>query len=760
MNRPELPIYESNSQPGNQSLIERAAARMSHVALVEPHFGSVEPKNDELDLRELWRIIVNRRWSIILVTLLSLLIAWTAVYLMTPTYRAGLTLQIDREDIKVVKIEEVTPVESAGPSLDYYQTQYEILKSRNLAQRVVDQLNLANQQPKQSIASQFKAWLKESLGISKTSENLEPKSETARRESVLNAFASSLRVEPVRNSRLVKLRYDSFDPQLAANILNTLAKSYVDMNLERRFDASAYARNFLQERLQQIKVRLEESEREMVEFATKQGIVNVSGDENQNIVAQRLAEINTGLTAAEKQRTAAEAVYRKMLDTRGHGISQVLDSKIIQTLKDSKAKLEAQYQEKLSVYKPAYPLMVQLREQIDQIDRQINQEVANIRAAITANYEAAKTEEALLRANLNQSKRDVLELQGRNIQLSILRREVDTNRELYNGLLQRFKEIGVAAGIGTNNISVVDEATPPIFPYKPNFPLYTLLALGIGLLSGLGLAFLREYFDDTFKQPEEIEKLLGLPVLGIVPWMQKKRSQTRSIALVGYDDPRSPLAEAYRSLGATLGFSTVSGVPRSLTVTSATIGEGKSTSILNLGIQFARSGKKVLLIDADLRNPSLHRILELNNEVGLTNLLTGDQARSVNIAKPTQIPELFVIPSGPISPNPAELLASSKMAELITMACEKFDQVLIDSPPVMGLADALILGNLCDGMLLSVDISRTRRDYVRAACKRLRGARVRLIGIILTKIHSRHGSYTYYQDSGYYGSTSRLLTGG
>ena len=624
---------------------------------------------------------------------------------------------------------------------------------------MIDKLDLSNKQPNKSLLSQIKGLLKEWLGIGKPDQRMETPSEAAQKEAVLSAFLRNLTVDPVRNSRLVKLRYDSSDPQLAATILNALAKAYVDFNLERRFDASAYARNFLQERLQQVKTRLEESEREMVEFATKQGIVNVSGNENQNIVAQRLTEINSGLATAEKQRSAAEAIYRKMLDTRGHGLSQVLDSKIIQTLKDSKAKLETQYQEKLSLYKPAYPAMVQLREQIDQLDRQINQEVANIRGAITATYEAAKTEEALLRANLNQSKRDVLELQGRSIQLSILRREVDTNRELYNGLLQRFKEIGAAAGIGTNNISLVDEATPPIFPYKPNLPLYTLLALGIGLLSGIGLAFLREHFDDTFKQPEDVEKLLGLPVLGIIPWFQQKRRETRPLALVGYDDPRSPLAEAYRSLGATLGFSTTSGVPRSLAVTSATIGEGKSTSVLNLGIQFARAGKKVLLIDADLRNPSLHRVLELNNEVGLTNLLTGDQARSVNIAKPTQIPDLFVIPSGPMSPNPAELLAGSKMADLLALASEKFDQVLVDSPPVMGLADALILGNLCDGMLLSIDMGRTRRDYVRAACKRLRGARVRLVGVILTKIQLRHGSYGYYHDSSYYGA-SRLLSGG
>ncbi|MEI2782693.1 MAG: polysaccharide biosynthesis tyrosine autokinase [Candidatus Competibacter sp.] len=760
MNDSEFPIHQSNVQLGsNRSLIERAAAKVGPAVSLDPHIEQAGPEIDEFDLRHLWSVIVKRRWTIFLLTLIALITVFVVSYLMTPIYRAGLTLQIDREDIKVVKIEEVAPVEATGPALDYYQTQYELLKSRNLAQRVIDQLDLINKRPDPSVLAQVKGWLLGWLPQTFGAQERTEPSETARMEAAITNFQNNLTVTPVRNSRLVKLYYDSPDPKLAAIILNTLAKAYIDLSLERRFDASAYARNFLQERLQQVKAKLESSEREMVDFASQQGIVNASGDETQNVLTQKLAAINTGLATVEKQRIAAESVYRQMLETRGHGLSQVLESKIIQTLKETKAKLEAQYQDNLKIYKPAYPTMLQLRGQIDQVDQQINREVANIRGAITATYEAAKTEESLLRGNLNQLKRDVLEMQGRSIQLSILRREVETNRELYNGLLQRYKEIGVAAGVGTNNISVVDDAKPPIIPYKPNLLLNLLLALVSGLLGGIGLALLREHFDDTFKQSDEVEKLLGLPVLGIIPQIQRKRGETGSFALMGYEQPGSPIAEAHRSLCTTLVFSTPSGLPRSLAVTSATIGEGKSTTVVNLGIQFARTGKKVLLIDADLRNPSLHHILELSNEVGLTNLLTGDHARSVNIAKPTQIPNLFAIPSGPMAPNPAELLASFRMGDLLVMASEKFDHVLVDCPPVMGLADALILGHLCDRTLFSIDVSSTRRDQVLAACRRLRRARVQIIGVILTKVrlHQR-GTYGYYHDSSYYGE-SRLLSG-
>lgn len=759
MNESEFPIHEGNVQPGvGRSLIERAGARLGPVTPFESHVGAVGPENDEFDLRELWSVIVKRRWTIFLFTLMVLIAVLAATYLMTPLYRAGMTLQIDREDIKVVKIEEVAPIEATGPALDYYQTQYELLKSRNLAQRVIDQLDLANRQPEISRLAQAKRWLADWLPQGWRAKK-EPQSEAARKEAFITAFLEDLTVAPVRNSRLVKLYYESPEPELAATILNALAKAYIDLSLARRFDASSYARDFLQERLQQVKAKLEDSEREMVEFASQQGIVNVSGDETQNIVTQKLAAINTALAAVEKQRTSAEAAYRQMLGTRGHGLNQVLDSKIIQTLKESKAKLEAQYQENLSLYKPAYPAMVRLRDQIAQLDRQINQEVANIRGAITATFEAAKTEETLLRANLNQLKRDVLELQGRSIQLNILRREVDTNRELYNGLLQRYKEIGVAAGVGTNNISVVDEAKPPSLPYKPSLLQNALLALVLGLLGGIGLAFLRERVDDTFKQPDEVEKLLGLPVLGIIPWIRRKRGETRAIALTEYDNPRSAFVEAYRSLCATLVFSTSSGVPRLLTVTSAATAEGKSTTALSLAIQLTYAGRKVLLIDADLRNPSLHHSLGLDNNAGLSTLLASDQTGPMAIAKSTCIPNLFVIPAGPLPLNPAELLSGSKMRGILVLAAEKFDHVLVDSPPVLGLADALILGNLCDGTLLNVDIGSTRRDRVQAACKRLRGARVHLVGALLTKLQFRHGVYGYYHDPGYYGGSRALSRG-
>ena len=769
MNAPDMSIpADPGRPPQGHALIERQPGVPIPAPPAPPPGYEEESDSDGLDLRELWQVVLKRRWTIIVFAAIVVVAAVTATYLMTPIYRASLTLQIDREDIKVTKIEEVAPVDASTGGQDYLQTQYELLKSRSLAQRVIDQMGLADQPaepPPPSLMDQAKAWVAAWLpggGVSQdaaaTSEPSDAAADGYRMEGVISGFLGGLTIEPVRNSRLVRLHYNSPDPKLAAAILNNLAKSYINLNLERRFDATTYARNFLQERLQQVKAKLEESERELVELSRREEIISV--DQKESVITGNLTAASAALIEAGKQRMGAESVYRQMLGTRGQGLTQVLESKIIQDLKQTKAKLEAEYQENLSTYKPAYPTMVQLRGQIKQVDAMINEEVGNIRAAITSNYEAAKAEESMLRANLDKMKQEVLSLQGRSIPLNILRREADTNRQLYDGLLQRYKEVGVAAGVGTNNISVVDEAKVPSRPYKPSLRQNALLALVLGLLGGVGLAFLFEHLDDTFRRPEELERLLDLPLLGVIPKTPLEPGDDRAIALVGHDDPRSAFAEAYRSVRTALQFSTASGVPRLLTVTSAMTGEGKSTTALSLAIQFAQAGKQTLLIEADLRKPSIHRTLRLDNQTGLTNYLAGGEAQPVEITRPTHIPNLFAIPSGPLPPNPAELLSSARMVELLALAAGKFDQVILDSPPLLGLADALIIGNLCEGTLLTIEMASTPRGYVQGAVKRLRGARVPLLGTILTKLEARAGAYGYYRSyyyyyhhSGYYGDS-------
>ncbi len=716
-------------------------------------------EDEGLDLRELWLIVLKRRWTIIIFATIVMAAVITATYLKTPIYRASLTLQIDQEELNIIDVKNVSP--SARAYYDYYRTQYELLRSRSLASRVVKQLGLADHQQAAlpvgpslfaKIKSSLQSWW---LGTDASSPVPEPAiSEQARMEAIVDGFLSGLAIVPVLDSQLVKLYYNSPDPKLASVILNNLAKAYINQSLERRFEATTYARNFLQERLQQVKIKLEESERALVEFARREQIINL--DNNQSIVSEALKSINAALSVAERERIAAETLYRQMQGNRGQGLNQVLESVIIQELKQTKTKLEVDYQNGLGTYKPAYPVMVQLRNQIRQVDSMIKREIDNIRSAITADYKVAKAKEASLRANFEKTKKEMLALQDRSIQFNILRREADTNRELYDGLLQRFKEVGVASGVGKNNISIVDAADVPRAPFTPNIPKNVLIALILGLLGGIGLAFLFEYFDDTFRRADEVEKVTNLPVLGVIPMVRQESQDGRSIALVGHENPRSAFSESYRSVRTALQLSTASGVPRLLTVTSAIAGEGKSTTVVSLAIQFAQANKRTLLVESDLRKPSVHHALKLDNQVGLTNYLVGEDVLPEDLAQPTHIANLFAMPSGPLPPNPAELLSSARMATLLDLAAEKFDQVIVDSPPLLGLADALILGNLCQGTLLAVEVGNTPRGHVQSALKRLRSARVHVLGTILTKLGAQPGGYGYYRDyyqyyySGYY----------
>jgi capsular exopolysaccharide synthesis family protein len=735
--RPE----ESGGRPQNAgALIERQDQMPSTLLYRGPQHAGHD--DDSINLREYWDIIVKRKGTVMTFFLIMVVAVLTATLLMTKIYRASLTLQIDQQEAKVVQIQEVTPNESVAASKDFYQTQYELLKSRSMAQRVIEQLNLAEHPLYAKKDSGDLLDLVTNLFKSET-EAREPEREGGRDSKLMTTFLKQLTVEPVRNSRLVKIHFDSPDAQLAARVANSISAVFINLNLERRMDASSYAKTFLQERLQQIRLKLEDSEKALNEFARKEGIVKAE-EKQPNPDSQVLQEFTAALAKAQGERMRAESLYNQVKGTETAALSAVIENRVIQEFKARKAKLEADYQEGLKIYKPAYPKMLQIEGQIAEMQAKIEEEIAAVRGALKANYEAAVAQEAMLAAKLNESKQTVLGVQDRSFQYNILKREVDTNRQLYEGLLQRFKEVGVAGGIGVNNISIVDKAEVPARPHKPNLMLNALIAVFLGLFGGIGLAFLFEHLDDTIKLPDDVEKILGLPVLGMVPLV--KQSSGQEVALTENADPRSAFAEAYRSVRTALQFSTEQGVPKVLMVASTTVDEGKSTTALSLAIHFAQTGKTVLLIDGDLRKASLHKKLGVANDSGLTNYLAGD-AKPVEITRACQIPKVFVIPSGPLPPNPAELISSNKMVALLNLAAEKFDQIIIDGPPVLGLADAPLLGSLAESTVLVVQSGVTSRRFARYAVKRLRGTRTRLIGGILTKMDLHGRSYGYH---GYY----------
>ena len=714
---------------------------------------------DIIDLKEYWHILMRRRWTIILSAMLAVILAVIATFNATPIYRSTLLMQIDRQANQVVDYGNVMPEErSFFASQDFYTTQYELLKSRSLGRRVIDQLGLElieekNEDEGPSFLSEVKSSIKDliaSFSGAQADEKEVPMvdKDVIKRKMEEDLFLANLSIEPVRDSKLVKISFDSPSATEAAAVANAVANNFVNLNLERRFDASAYAKKFLEEQLEQMRATLEGSEKRFVAYAREREIVNL--DDRLEIMLNKLREMNSQLVSAEADRIEAESEYQELLESSSGGAPDVLASQLVESLKERRSELQAQYQDNLEIYKPGYPKMQQLQRQINELTDEIARETASISGSVKARFEAKVREEAKLRQRIREIKEEALALQDRSTDYETLRREVETNRELYDGLLQRMKEVGVAAGVGENNVSIVDAAAIPLGPYKPSLTKNLAIALALGLFLGVGLAFLLETLDDTIKTADDVERRVGAPVLSLVPHASAREVglSEKEIPLIVFKDPKSAVAEAIRSLRTSLLFSTADGAPRILHFTSSNPSEGKTTTAISTAIAFAQAGGKVLLIDADLRNPSLHRAFSLPNALGLTNHLAGD-AEPADIAQPTQVTRLFAITSGPLPPNPVELLSTAKMVDLLSLSVERFDHVVIDGPPVIGLADALVLANLARATIFVVEPGVTRTKQVEGAVKRLYQANARILGAVLTKVGRGGQGYGYGYGYGY-----------
>ena len=538
----------------------------------------------------------------------------------------------------------------------------------------------------------------------------------------------------------------------AAKAANTVAQAFININLERRFEASAYAKTFLEEKLQQTKEKLEDSERQLVDYSRQMEVMG--GDDKQNIFNQNLQEFNTAVAKAEQERIHAEVAWRQAQDNPDT-LKAVQESRTIQSLKESKAKLDAEYQENLKIYKPAFPKMQALQGQVAEVDRQLAAELQEIRRSMFAAFKAARSQEELLRGRLEQSKKQLLDLQGRSIRYGILKREVDTNRQLYDGLLQRLKEVGVAGGVGMNNISVVDKAQVPIFPFKPDLAKGVTTGMAIGLLVGLLVAWLLEHLDDSIRFADDVERETGAAVLGVVPKLKVTEAERNRVGIQAHFDPSSAFSEAYRSVRTALQFSTSNGAPRRMVVTSSSKNEGKSTTALALAINFAQMGKPVLLVDADLRNPVLHKLLGADNSRGLSNILSSSVGL-MEVIQSTKIPNLYVMTTGPLPPHPVELLSGMKLLSMLAQAEERFAHVVVDGPPVLGIADSIVLSNQVDNVVFVIESGRTRKGHAKNALKRLQQAGVHPLGVILTKIDAYHDLYGYNSYYYQYAPKARL----
>jgi polysaccharide biosynthesis transport protein len=693
------------------------------------------------DFYKYLRIITKYRWLILSTTVTALVLAAIVTFLTTPIYRATASLQIDREAVKVVGNDNLQPQEQ-NTGLEFYQTQYELLGARSLAERVISTLGLLDDPAFASDGQKSMIGIVTSFLSGNSNSNDRDKTLDFKERKVADRLQESLTIAPVRGSRMVKISIDSTDAATAQRVVNGFAEVFIADNLDRRYDSSSYARKFLEERIQQLKVKLEDSEKQVVQYAEKQGIINL--DDKKSLASTDLEAINAKLTEAHNSRVKLEVLWAQAKQAQGFGFQQILDSKAIQENRKLRTQLAAEYQQKLGLYKPAYPLMIQLRNQIKELDRDAETEVAAIKSSIESQYIGAKNEEEDLASQLEKSKAEVVDQRGRSIQYNILQREVDTNRTLYDGLLQRYKEIGVSGAVGTNNISIVDKAALPIIPRSPKLSLNLALALVAGLLAGILAALGLDYLDDSFKSPEDVEREVGLTVIGVVP--KPKKDQDIETEL---NDPRSAMAEAIRSLRTGLQFATADGLPKTLLVTSSKPSEGKTTTTIGLAKSLASIGLNVLLIDADLRNASVHKRMFCSNELGLSNYLTGAKTPD-EVVQGSGLQGLEIMSSGPLPPNPAELLSGPKFMTLLALAAESFDVVLIDGPPVMGLADAPLLASMTQATLMVVAANETRRSVFKVALRRLQNARANVIGALLSKFDSSQTGYGYGYGYGEY----------
>lgn len=689
----------------------------------------------QIDLQGVRLALMRNRWFVVAICCAGLLLGLSVTLLTTPTYRAEASLQIDQQASRVLDAPDVEPVQAVQDADRFLQTQTEILGSRTLAIRVAETLGLFKNRA--FLDAMRVKWDDRAPGRGDA--------DAALRERVLATLREHLNVTLPDGSRIARVTFDSPDPALAARIANAFADAMIASNLSRRFDTSGYARQFLREQLQQAKERLEESERSMVAYARSTGIIDTDAIKSANqqtngtpsLVGASLVEANNALSQARARRIDAEEFWRNTQAAPLMSLPDVLSNPVVQTMMERRAELDASYAEQSQRRQSDHPDLIRLRGQIAALDQRLARLAGNIRDSIRNRFLTAELQERQMQAEVDRLKGATLTEQDRSIRYTILRREVRTNRELYDGLLQRFRQVSTAAGVSSNNIAIVDPASVPERPVAPQLGVNLGLALLGSLIVALGFVYLRENLDDAVGSVEQTERKLGVTGLGMVP-----RLKAGLVFREELEKPNSALTEAIHTIRSTVELSDSAGPPRTTFVTSCGKSEGKTSITYALARDFAQTGRRVLLVDADMRRPSMHKLFGLENRNGLVDLLRRD-AEIADVVHSTTIPNLAFIATGGSAANPAELLALGTLPWLMGQFEERYDLVLLDGPPVLGLADAPSIAAHVDATLFVVDSSKANRRTIRAALRRLHLSRAVLRGIILNRVEVQAFGYGY-----------------
>lgn len=691
-------------------------------------------------------MLVKRRWVVLTFLCIVFATVTIASFVMTPQYTATATVKIEKESPNVLTFQEVLAIDAS--TYDFYRTQYKILESRALAGRVVDSLHLTAHPEYARLAKEV---------IKKEGED----GPRIARQVLVERFLKGLDIKPLRDSRLVEVSFTSPDEHLAAEAANGIARAYIEMNFDDKYTATEQAREWIGMRLDGLRHRVAKSEKDLQSYSLGRDILSL--DEKQNIIVERLNALNQELTNAEGERMEKEARYRQVEGKDPETLPEIIQNPLLRSLKESYAELEREYTRKSEKYKPAYPEMVRLRSQLDRARERISLEVQKAVVGMRNEYQAALRRETSLRSSLEKQKAEVRKLNESSIEYNILKNEAETNRNLYNEMLQRSKEASIAAGLRASNISIVDPAEIPLKTSKPKKKLNMFLGLVVGLFGGAGLAFFLEYLDNTLNTPEEVERYIQIPSIGVIPSFSslpphKARGlpsgEREGIETISHCDSLSLISEAFRSVRTSVLLSSVDHPPHTILITSSQPGEGKTTAALNLAITLSKAGGRVVLVDADLRKPRCHGPLGLDNTIGLSSYLKGEVPFE-ELLQPTRVPALDIIVAGQVPKNPADLLSSKRMDSLIESLSGRYRYLILDSPPILGFSDTLSLSTLVDGVILVVKGGATPKDRITRARNLLRDVHSKFFGVILNNVEVDKDPYYYYSHYYYYGKATR-----
>lgn len=695
--------------------------------------------------RAVWDLLVKHQWLILAVTLvLTAMVAFYS-FKMKPVYQAMSRVDVESETPLLQSLNDLFKTGEADDA--FLSTQVSILQSDELAWDTIQRLGLGgSEKPSSKVVG----------------------TPTAMQTAAVQAFQSHLHVERAKDTRMILVRYESTDPKQAAAIVNALVENYQEYNFRTKYDASRQATGWMEQRLDELKLKVEKSEQAMMDYERQNNIVSVG--EKQTVAEARLEDLNKNLSAAQTERLSKESLYKMVSENEGQ-VGFIQSNSLLNSLEAKEVELKEQFSEAVSRYGPTYPKALAVQDQLKDLEALIARERKRAVENIRSEYQAAEQREKILSSAVATQKIEVDKVNQLLIEHNLLKREFDSNQQLYDSLLGRLKDANVSAGLRATNIHVIDRATPPSAPIRPDKVRNIMFALAAGLGLGVALALTREALDNSIKSAQEIEKLTDLPTLAIVPIAQIRQALSRHAAsgpkrlppvnqdtakfptaLAVINRPGAPVSEAFRALRTSILLSTAERPPQVLLITSSQPDEGKTTTALNLALTMAQKGGRVLLIDSDMRRPGIAKVLKLSLTKGLSGILTGAYEYGPQLLfKIERVEGLSLLPSGPIPPNPAELLCSLKMEGLVKRLRADFDHIILDSPPVLPITDATILSSVVDGVIMVVESESTTRAALSRACRVIEHAGGKIIGTVLNKVDvKRDGYYGYRYYHGYY----------